>query len=63
MCTWGDGSTNDIRAMYQRVGDAIHAIDPNPLIICEGPQNYDGSFNGTLSLPLALSPSHLPLLI
>jgi endoglucanase/chitinase len=42
--TWGDGSNRDIRAMYQRVGNAILAIDSRPLIICEGPQNYNGTF-------------------
>jgi uncharacterized protein YmfQ (DUF2313 family) len=49
-CTWGDGSNRDIRAMYQRVGNAIQAIDPRPLIICEGPQNYGQTFaTGTTS--------------
>lgn len=42
--TWGDGSNRDIRAMYIRVGNAILAIDSRPLIICEGPQNYNGTF-------------------
>lgn len=42
-CTWGDGGTNDIRGMYQTVGNAIQAIDPTPLIICEGVQNYSGT--------------------
>jgi hypothetical protein len=29
--TWGDGSARDIRAMYQRVGNAIQAIDASTL--------------------------------
>jgi len=44
MCTWGDNSNRDIRAMYQRVGNAILDVDPHKLIICEGPQNYSGSY-------------------
>ena len=54
MCTWGGmagataGSNTDIRDMYQRVGNAIHAVDSSlPLIFCEGPQNYNGSYSGT----------------
>jgi hypothetical protein len=42
--TWGDGSNQDIRAMYQRVGNAILAIDPKRLIICEGIQHYSGTY-------------------
>lgn len=47
MSTWEAGSRNpdhNIRWMYERVGKAIQAIDPDKLIICEGPQNYNGSF-------------------
>lgn len=43
-CTWGDGSDRDIKAMFERVGNAILAIDPDKLIICEGPQDYSNSF-------------------
>jgi hypothetical protein len=43
-CTWGDGSDTDIRLMYEQVGNAILAIDPDKLIICEGTQNYQSSF-------------------
>lgn len=53
MSTWGNmagatpGSNTDIKDAYQRAGNAIHAIDPaKPLIICEGPQNYTGSYSG-----------------
>lgn len=41
---WGTGSNRDLRAMYQAVGNSILAIDPRVLIICEGPQNYTGTF-------------------
>src|SRR5262249_43842678 len=44
--TWGDGGVTDIHAMYTNVGNALETIDPGVLIICEGPQNYDGSFDG-----------------
>ena len=40
--TWGDGGVRDIRLMYQTVGNAILAVNPGPLIIAEGPQNYPG---------------------
>jgi endoglucanase len=44
--TWGDGGVNDIQAMYTAVGNAVETIDPGVLVICEGPQNYGGSFTG-----------------
>jgi hypothetical protein len=41
MSTWGDGNFDtDIRWMYERVGNAVLAVDPTKLIIAEGPQNY-----------------------
>ena len=49
MATWEPGSRNpdhNLRWMYERVGGAIQAIDPDKLIICEGPQNYRTSFAG-----------------
>ncbi|HVX46894.1 MAG TPA: cellulase family glycosylhydrolase [Mycobacteriales bacterium] len=46
MSTWGDGSVTDIRQMYSTVGSALERIDPGVLIICEGPQNYNGTFAG-----------------
>lgn len=62
--TWGGydgaaGSDTDIRAMYMRVGDAIHAIDPRPLIVAEGVQNYragayEGDLRGVARWPVAL---------
>jgi len=54
LTTWGGyngkaDSNTDIRAMYIRVGNAIHAVDPNPLIIAEGVQNYPaGAYEGDL---------------
>ena len=52
MCTWGDGDPDhDLRLMYQTVGNAILAIDPGKLIICEGPQNYSVSFTGKTPAP------------
>ena len=63
--TWGGydgvaGSNTDIRAMYIRVGDAIHAIDPKPLIVAEGVQNYgghsyEGDLRGVAGWPVTLS--------
>ena len=42
-------SDRDICAMYQRVGNAIQAIDPNPLIICQALIDYpSGAFSGDL---------------
>ena len=39
--TWGDGNINtDYRMMYEKIGKAIQAIDPGPMIICEGLQAY-----------------------
>ncbi len=64
LTTWGgyDGkpdSETDIRAMSIRVGNAIHAIDPRPLIIVEGVQNYhagayEGDLRGVAKWPVTL---------
>jgi endoglucanase len=51
LCTWGDGGTNDLQAMYVRVGNAIQAIDSGPLIICAGPENFNSTFLATGSAP------------
>ncbi len=37
---WGEGGPTDIWQMYTTVGNAIQAIQPQLLIICEGPQTY-----------------------
>lgn len=65
LTTWGGydgvaGSSTDIRAMYIRVGNAIHAIDPRPLIIAEGVQNYrahayEGDLRGVAGWPVTLN--------
>ncbi|HYZ23995.1 MAG TPA: cellulase family glycosylhydrolase [Rhodopila sp.] len=39
MSEWGTGSNRDIRDMYERVGNAIQAIDPSKLIIVEPPNS------------------------
>jgi len=65
LTTWGGysgaaGSNTDIRAMYIRVGNAIHAVDPRPLIIAEGVQNYpagayEGDLRGVTGWPVTLN--------
>ena len=47
MSTWEPGNRNpehNIRWMCERAGNAILAIDPDKLIICEGPLNSQRSF-------------------
>ena len=48
--TWGDGNPEtDYRLMYEQVGDTLLAIDPGPMIICEGLQAYhNGAPSGDL---------------
>lgn len=65
LTTWGGydgtvGSNTDIRAMYIRVGNAIHVIDPRPLIVAEGVQNYrahayEGDLRGVINWPVTLN--------
>jgi endoglucanase len=65
LTTWGGydgvaGSATDIRAMYIRVGNAIHAVDPRPLIIAEGVSNYpagayEGDLRGVADFPVTLN--------
>ncbi len=43
---WGGGGPTDIWAMCTNVGNAVEKADPGVLIICEGPQNYSGTFAG-----------------
>ncbi len=57
---WGGGGPTDIRAMYEAVGNAILAVNPNALIICEAVINYKiGAYEGDLSIvktqPVVLS--------
>ena len=42
---WGNAVETDFAAMYTMVGNLIHQIDPNLLIICEG-LNYAGDLTG-----------------
>lgn len=62
-CTWGDGSDRDIRAMYERVGNALLAIDPDKLIICEGPQDYSNSFTHIGNAPWGNNNHFCPIFI
>ena len=56
---WGDGGPRDIGAMYLDVGNAIQALNPDALIICEGPQSYRrGAPEGDLR-PVGGCPIHL----
>jgi len=57
---WGGQGPTDIHAMYEAVGNAILAVNPDALIICEGIINYKtGAYEGDLSpvrrLPVVLS--------
>jgi endoglucanase len=52
--TWGGGGQTDIAAMYTRVGKAIHQINPNLLIICEG-LGYATNLKGVASHPVQLN--------
>jgi aryl-phospho-beta-D-glucosidase BglC (GH1 family)/predicted esterase len=58
--SWGDGNPDtDIRMMYERVGAAIQAVNPDVLIIVEGPQNYStnapwGDLTGVATAPVRL---------
>ena len=47
---WGQGGPTDIKAMYQTVGNAIQAVDPGALIICEG-----GDLTGVVTKPVVLN--------
>jgi endoglucanase len=54
MSTWEPGSRNpdhNIRYMYERVGNAILAIDPDKLIICEGPQSLHSFADRSIPAP------------
>lgn len=43
---WGQGGPTDIWKMYTDVGNAILALNPRLLIICEGPQSTENTGNG-----------------
>jgi aryl-phospho-beta-D-glucosidase BglC (GH1 family) len=47
---WGVGGPRGIHAMYEAVGNAILAVNPDALIICEAVINYKkGAYEGDLS--------------
>jgi len=62
---WGGGGPTDIHAMYESVGNAILAVNPDALIICESVINYkidayEGDLSVVRSLPVKLrKPSKL----
>jgi aryl-phospho-beta-D-glucosidase BglC (GH1 family) len=60
---WGDGGPTDLHAMCTTVGAATQAVNPGPLVICEGLQDYgsgapDGDLRGTVEKPLVLPVAH-----
>jgi len=51
---WGNAQETDFAAMYATVGNLLHQIDPDLLIICEG-LNYAGDLTGVASHPVQLA--------
>jgi endoglucanase len=51
--TWGTRHKTDFAAMYTEVGNLIHQIDPDVLIICEG-LGYAADLTGVASHPVRL---------
>ena len=52
---WGGQGPTDIQAMYESVGNAILAVNPDALIICESVINYNsGAYEGDLSVARSL---------
>ena len=52
---WGGSGPTDIHAMYQNVGNAVLAVNPDALIICESIINYKiDAYEGDLSLAKTL---------
>ena len=62
---WGGNGPTDIHVMYENVGNAILAVNPDALIICESIINYridayEGDLSVVKTLPVVLSrPSKL----
>ena len=53
---WGGKGPTDIHAMYEAVGNAILAVNPDALIICEAVINYKtDAYEGDLSVVRSLS--------
>jgi aryl-phospho-beta-D-glucosidase BglC (GH1 family) len=51
---WGTAAQTDFAAMYTTVGNLLHQIDPQLLIICEG-LNYAGDLTGVASHRIQLA--------
>jgi aryl-phospho-beta-D-glucosidase BglC (GH1 family) len=51
---WGTASQTDFAGMYATVGNLLHQIDPQLLIICEG-LNYAGDLTGVATHPVQLA--------
>jgi endoglucanase len=51
--TWGPGDQTDFGAMYSTIGNVIHELNPNLLIICEG-LGYATNLQGVASHPVKL---------
>ena len=51
--TWGTGGKTDVAAMYATVGNLIHEINPQLLIICEG-ISYAADLTGVARHPVRL---------
>jgi endoglucanase len=51
---WGTAVETDFAAMYTTVGNLLHQVDPNLLIICEG-LNYAGDLTGVASHRIQLT--------
>jgi endoglucanase len=51
--SWGTGNQSDFAAMYTQAGNLIHAINPHPLIICEG-LSYACDLTGVAGHPVKL---------
>lgn len=53
--SWGDGNQQtDFRWLYEQIGNAVLAIDPAKLIICEG-LNSSGNLTGVAKYPVSLT--------
>ena len=52
--SWGTGGNTDFAAMYTATGNAIHKIDPDVLIVCEG-LKYAADLTGVAAHPVKLN--------
>jgi endoglucanase len=51
--TWDENAQTGFLGMYQKAGNLIHQVNPDPLIICEG-LGYATSLSGVASRPVTL---------